>query len=234
MLLEICNTPTGTTVQAVADSVYSNSHSMSRQWASSSLNTASMEWSGRAADVIRTVKLPCSVFPDSRRCDFDLWNSWIAANAAPLGLPLSSYQYHVLIAPVQSCAIGFAAGSQSFVRSDWVPDLNVWKHEVGHMLGLRHASAVSEEGKAVEYGDYSSPMVSEAAKYICAVPCAESGAAPATAVPSGSLHGRDNPTRSARVIVIPAPPAGPLRALHVQRPAAAAAGLGHPPGHAGP
>jgi hypothetical protein len=160
MILEICNTAPGTTVQAVADAVYGNSHSMSRQWAAASLNSASMDWGGRPAEVIRTVKLPCSEFPDSRRCDFDLWSGWISANAASLGLPLSSYQYQVIVAPVQACAIGFAAGSLAFVRSDWVPDLNIWKHEVGHLMGLRHASTLSEDGKAIEYGDYSTPMAS--------------------------------------------------------------------------
>jgi hypothetical protein len=66
-ILEICNTPAGTSVQAVADSVHTNSYSLSKQLAAASLNTAGMEWTGKAGDLIRTVKLPCSVFPDSRR-----------------------------------------------------------------------------------------------------------------------------------------------------------------------
>jgi hypothetical protein len=157
MLLELCGRPAGTTVQTVADAMYGNSLSMAKQWAAGSLGAASLYWTGKTDDVIRVVQVPCAIAPDDSACYFDRWVPWLEANAAALQLPLRNFTYKLYIARAGACGIGFATGDLAFVHSDWAADLNVYKHEVGHLLGLRHASTPGA-GVRAEYGDSSNPL----------------------------------------------------------------------------
>jgi hypothetical protein len=99
-------------------------------------------------------------------CDVDLWASQARAAAAAAGTSLDSYDNVMYVFPRQSschwAGLGEVPGSQSWLNGTVVVD--VAAHELGHNLGLHHASsyactnggtpvAFSTTCSANEYGD---------------------------------------------------------------------------------
>lgn len=66
----------------------------------------------------------------------------------------------VYIAPSKVCdGVAYSTGPLVWITSDLVSDLNVYKHEVGHSLGLQHSKYMKLPNEVDRtYGDHSTPM----------------------------------------------------------------------------
>jgi hypothetical protein len=66
MLLDVCDSGTGVTVDEVAQSLYYSSYSLNNHWNASSGGRVGLYWPGNASQVVWQVRLPCSQFNRSR------------------------------------------------------------------------------------------------------------------------------------------------------------------------
>ncbi|KAG2497126.1 hypothetical protein HYH03_004717 [Edaphochlamys debaryana] len=160
IILNVCDTGPSNPVSDIELSLYRDPYSLLAYWSTISGGQAVFN---RNTSLIKNVKLPCGRFSRSV-CEFWNWVSYVDANAAALGVPeLPTYPWHrtFVVPKLANCSdIGFSLGNTVFVRGDMASStisptsyLNVYKHEVGHNLGLDHSSRNGEE-----YGDLSDPM----------------------------------------------------------------------------
>jgi len=105
----------------------------------------------------------------SGNCDYYGWATGAEAEATSLGFDLAKYQHRVFVLPGNtSCGWAGVAnvnGPRSWVRSGGV---SVYAHELGHNLGMSHASTDPENDGVInsEYGDASCVMGSSSIKYL--------------------------------------------------------------------
>ncbi|KAG2497125.1 hypothetical protein HYH03_004716 [Edaphochlamys debaryana] len=160
IILDVCDTGPSNPVSDIELSLYDDPYSLQAYWSTISGGQAVFN---RNTSLIKNVKLPCRRFSRSV-CDFWSWVSYVDANAAALGVPeLSSYPWHrtFVVPKLTNCSdIGFSWGNTVYVRGDIASSaispndyLNVFKHEVGHNLGLSHSGRGDNA-----YGDGSDPM----------------------------------------------------------------------------
>ncbi|KAG2497119.1 hypothetical protein HYH03_004710 [Edaphochlamys debaryana] len=160
LILDVCDTGPSNPVSDIEFSYYNDPHSLQAYWSTISGGQAVFN---RETSLIKNVKLPCDKFSRST-CDFENWVSYIDANAAALGVPeLSAYPWHrtYIVPALTSCtAVGFSSGNTvyiagAFASSTTAPNdyLNVFKHELGHNIGLSHSGRGDNA-----YGDGSDPM----------------------------------------------------------------------------
>ncbi|KAG2429074.1 hypothetical protein HXX76_011314 [Chlamydomonas incerta] len=155
--LDVCDTGAAMRPADVDKSLYDDPYGLERFWGGISRGRA---YFNRSTSFVRTVKLPCSAFKGNE-CKFNDWVNYVDAHAAELGLTdWSSYsQRRLWIVPkATGCTdIGFQAGNNIYVRGDFGAGendyLNVFKHELGHSLGLGHSGRGTNS-----YGDSSDPM----------------------------------------------------------------------------
>ncbi|WP_374073605.1 reprolysin-like metallopeptidase [Bdellovibrio bacteriovorus] len=96
--------------------------------------------------------------PSIGNCDLSSISSRGDAAAGQAGYDLSSFQRRVYVLPPNSlnCSwtgAAYIGGNRSFINSDGCNNSMVYAHELGHNLGMDHASSVSGE-----YGDHSDVM----------------------------------------------------------------------------
>ncbi|HWF84954.1 MAG TPA: hypothetical protein VG222_08915, partial [Vicinamibacterales bacterium] len=90
-------------------------------------------------------------------CDISGWADAADAQAAAAGLDVASYPRKVYVMPANTCpgaglgTIGTVQSSRAWIFSCGIQ--GVFAHEVGHNLGMDHASTPTEE-----YGDNTDPM----------------------------------------------------------------------------
>src|SRR5207248_1010905 len=108
-----------------------------------------------------------TIAADPATCDVDTWASQARAAAAAAGVDLTGYDHFIYAFPQQASCGGWAGlgelpGTQSWVNGDL--SVRVVAHELGHNMGLHHASsysctsggapvAISGTCSASEYGD---------------------------------------------------------------------------------
>jgi hypothetical protein len=106
---------------------------------------------GFSGDVIGPFTINHSL---SNGCNYGTWGQAADTLALSAGIDLAQYQHVQYYIPLDSpCAwsgVATLPGSRSYIRScsRWVP-----AHELGHNIGMNHASAGT-----VEYGDHSDAM----------------------------------------------------------------------------
>jgi hypothetical protein len=97
-------------------------------------------------------------------CDPDAWALEADDEATASGIDLSLYQHRVYVLPVSSCSwagranVGCGTFCRVWVDTCALPD--VYAHELGHNLSMRHASTDDDNDDAIDnnYGDISDFM----------------------------------------------------------------------------
>lgn len=113
------------------------------------------------SDVFGPFTIPYS---SSSKCDYIAWGDAADAAARKAGVDLDLYQHIVYVMPGSSCgwagiaSVGCARQCRVWVASPQYAD--VFAHELGHNLGMRHAATdTNNDGKLEsEYGDRSDIM----------------------------------------------------------------------------
>jgi hypothetical protein len=98
-------------------------------------------------------------------CSPDAWAAAGDAAATASGVDLSSYRHRLYVLPADAgctwaglASVGCQGTCRAWVKTCWLPD--VFAHELGHNLGMNHASTdVDNNGNVdCEYCDLSDPM----------------------------------------------------------------------------
>lgn len=140
----LCNGP------QVEDFLFNNpSQSVAGAFSQSSKNAFTI--SGKAYEHVR---INANVVG---RCDDYNWSLMANTAAQQMGISTSSYQSIVYVLPSgTSCPYAGSAampGVQTWIRGDYCNRAVTYLHELGHNIGMDHASQ-----NGVEYGDWSDPM----------------------------------------------------------------------------
>jgi gametolysin peptidase M11/alpha-galactosidase-like protein len=93
-------------------------------------------------------------------CDINNWLTASEAAATAAGVDVASYPRHVIVMPENACpaaGYGSGAGAASSALIFSCGTKGVYAHELGHNLGMDHASSYAN-GQYNEYGDGSDPM----------------------------------------------------------------------------
>lgn len=157
----------------------------------------------------------------SRTCDYRLWADAAKAGLAARGVDLSSYtNFMFMFPPTSSCAwrgLAQLPGQHAWINGS--PYLRVAAHELGHNLGIHHASslrctkngvrvALSSTCTRPEYGDPFTTMGSAQTRHVHNLELAQIGYLPASAARTVTASGNYSLTHASgtsgtRIIGIP-------------------------------
>lgn len=157
------NRPTDAT--AIRNLIFGPSNSVKSYYKEVSYN--SVEFTGKTrvdGDVFGWYTLPVNSYP----CDFTgSWTTETYKRAARQNISLASYDYIIIAFPQTSCNFAGSAGVNT--KEAWINGaftVHSIGHEIGHMLGVHHASSlerctdglgnnetISANCKTIEYGD---------------------------------------------------------------------------------
>ncbi|MEX1255687.1 MAG: flexitail domain-containing putative surface protein [Dehalococcoidia bacterium] len=163
------NTSQPFTVDQARSVIFTNPDSVNAYYSEQSAGLVSLTGKLRPdGDVVGWYTIPSNNNP----CDFLTWGEQASAAATAAGVNLDSYDHYVYVWPTTgACGFGGAAftpGSISYINES--PSVPVVGHELGHNLGLAHASSLrcvdgggqpvplSENCTVGEYGDWFSIM----------------------------------------------------------------------------
>jgi len=166
LLINFADRNTSMTVSKATGILYTNTWNVDRWYRASTWNQIGFipdtDKNG-TADVFGPFNIASR--SDSGTCSYYTWAQEAETLATQAGIDLSLYQHRIfIIPPHSSCSWSGVAnlGCGTFCRS-WNKDNTserVWLHELGHNLGMHHASTDPENDGVLnsEYGDSSDPM----------------------------------------------------------------------------
>jgi hypothetical protein len=137
-------------MQCVSDTMFTdpNGLSVANLYLTNSLGKVSL-----SGDVVGPYVLEAS---STDICDLGAWASAADARAVAAGIDITAYQHKVYVMPPSSCTAGGYGMIGGNPTGAWIfqADLvGVFAHELGHNLGMNHASTPTSE-----YDDSTDPM----------------------------------------------------------------------------
>jgi len=101
-------------------------------------------------------------FASTGTCDYYGYANALDAAATAAGVNLANYQRKMYIIPVNSncnwCGLGQLPGTRTWIRGAGCTTPGICGHEIGHNLGMHHASTGTTTAMIAEYGDNTDPM----------------------------------------------------------------------------
>lgn len=124
---------------------------------------SSFDYVSFSGDVAGPLTIPYSKTSPTLCNDYNTWANLADAEAIDSGVVLSNYKRKLYVVPAISCGwagLSYVGGnpSRSWVMGSYCSSVGVISHELGHALGMYHASSVSSTGSISEYGDGADVM----------------------------------------------------------------------------